>query len=86
MYREVGLMQVVEILRRWQAGESARTIAQALGLARNTIGKYLREARRLGLSPHGPPATSEQIIALGRLSLTAPPVRAAPPSHPPRAA
>ena len=48
MYREVGLMQVVEILRRWRAGESARTIAQAMGLARNTVGKYLREARRLG--------------------------------------
>ncbi len=78
MYREVGLMQVVEILRRWQAGESARTIAQALGLARNTIGKYLREAQLLGLSPHGPPPTNEQIIALGRLSLTAPPARGAP--------
>ena len=57
MYREVGLVQVVEILRRRQAGESARTIAQAMGLARNTVGKYLREARRLGLSPHGPPPT-----------------------------
>ena len=33
MYREVGLMQVVEILRRWRAGESARAIAVALGLA-----------------------------------------------------
>ena len=78
MYREVGLVQVVEILRRWQAGESARTIAQALGLARNTVGKYLREARRLGLAPHGPPPTNEHLVVLSRLSLTAPPARATP--------
>src|SRR6266536_1741955 len=78
MYREVGLMQVVEILRRWRAGESARTIAQAMGLARNTVGKYLREARHLGLSPQGPPPTNEQLLTLRGLSQTAPPARAAP--------
>ncbi len=78
MYREVGLMQVVEILRRWQAGESARTIAQATGLARNTVGKYLEEARRLGVSPQGTPASNEQILALSRLGQTAPDKRAAP--------
>jgi len=78
MYREVGLMQVVEILRRWRAGESARTIAQAMGLARNTVGKYLREARGLGLSPQGPPPTNDQLLALRRLSQTAPPARTTP--------
>ena len=78
MYREVGLMQVVEILRRWQAGESARTIARATGLARNTVGKYLAEARRLGLSPQGTPADNQQILALSRLGQTAPDQRAAP--------
>ena len=78
MYREVGLMQVVEILRRWQAGESARTIAQATGLARNTVGKYLEEARRLGLSRQGAPADNQQILALSRLGQTAPDKRAAP--------
>jgi len=78
MYREVGLMQVVEILRRWQAGGSARTIARAMGLARNTVGKYLREAERLGISRQGPAPTNEQIIALSRLSQTAPPERTVP--------
>jgi transposase len=78
MYREVGLMQVIEILRRRRAGESARAIAQALGLARNTVGKYLHEAKRLGLSPAGPPPTNEQLLALARLGQTAPPARAAP--------
>ena len=78
MYREVGLMQVVEILRRWQAGESGRAIARSTGLARDTVGKYLKEAERLGLSPQGPPPTNEQLLALARLSQAAPPARAAP--------
>jgi transposase len=78
MYREVGLMQVVEILRRWQAGDSARVIARGMGLARDTVRKYLREARRLGLTAHGPAPTNEQIVALSRLSQTAPPARTAP--------
>jgi transposase len=78
MYREVGLMQVVEILRRWQTGESARAIAKATGLARNTVGKYLAEAERLGVKPRGPAPTNEQIVALTGLGQTAPPARAAP--------
>src|SRR5947209_12774437 len=72
MYREVGLMQVVEILRRWQAGDSARVIARGMGLARDTVRKYLREAERLGITVHGPAPTNEQIVALLRLSRTAP--------------
>lgn len=78
MYREVGLMQVVEIVRRWQSGESARAIARATGLARNTVGKYVQEAQRLGLSPAGPAPTNAHVRALTRLGLTAPPARAAP--------
>lgn len=77
-YREVGLMQVADILRRWQAGDSARAIAQSTGLARDTVGKYLREAQRLGLSPQGSPPRDEQLLTLARLGQTAPPARAAP--------
>lgn len=78
MYREVGLMQVVEILRRWQAGDSARTIAKATGVARNTVGRYLEEAQRLGLERQGAPPSSDQILALTRLGQTAPEQRTAP--------
>lgn len=78
MYREVGLMQVVEIIRRWQAGESVRAIARATGLARNTVGKYVGEAQQLGLGRQGPPPTDAQLVALSRLGQTAPPARAAP--------
>ncbi len=48
-----------------------------MGLARNTVGKYLREAQRLGVSREGPAPTNQQILALSRLSQTAPPARAA---------
>ena len=71
-------MQVVEVVRRWQRGESARAVARGTGLARDTVRKYLREARQLGLRPYGPPATDEQVLHLARLSQTAPPARAAP--------
>ena len=78
MYREVGLMQVIEIIRRWQAGESIRAMAQATGLARNTVGKYVREAGLQGLAASGPAPNTEQVLALARLGETAPPARAAP--------
>jgi transposase len=71
-------MQVVEILRRWQAGESARAIARGTGLARDTVRKYVREAEQLGLRAHGPPATDAQVLQLTRLGQTTPPARTAP--------
>lgn len=77
-YREVGLMQVVEVVRRWQAHESGRTIARGTGIARNTVAKYLHEAERLGLTPNGPVPTDAQLLQLARLGETAPPARAAP--------
>ena len=43
-YREVGRMEYEEVVRRWQAGESQRAIARALGLARNTVAAYIRAA------------------------------------------
>lgn len=77
-YREVGLMELAEILRRWQAGDSARAIARGTGLARDTVGKYLREARKLGLSPAGLAPTDHQLLVLAGLGQTASEARAAP--------
>jgi transposase len=48
-------MQITEVIRRWQAGESARSIARASGLARNTVDKYLRLAVAAGVSQGGEP-------------------------------
>lgn len=47
-FREVHRMEVVEVLRRWQQGESKRSIARATGLSRNTVDKYLSAAAGRG--------------------------------------
>jgi hypothetical protein len=66
-YRELSRMEIVEVVRRWQAGESQRGIARATGLARATVSKYLAAAGLLGLLPNGPPPNEEQLVALVRL-------------------
>jgi transposase len=79
-YRELSRMEIIEVVRRWQAGESQRAIAGASGLARETVRKYLGEAQRLGLSPTGPPPSEAQVVQLVRVGhqVSAPPVRATP--------
>src|SRR5579863_6675583 len=43
-YRELTMMDVREVLRRWQAGQSARQIARETGFDRKTVRRYLRAA------------------------------------------
>ena len=38
-YREVSRMEIQEIIRRWQVGDSQRKIALGTGLSRDTIAK-----------------------------------------------
>ena len=76
-YREVSRMDVTEVVRRWQAGESQRRVARQVGLSRTTVQKYLHVAEQLGLSSSGPPPNVEQVAQLVRLS-ELPTVRPAP--------
>src|SRR5438105_10196947 len=57
-------MEIVEVVRRWQVGESQRAIARASGTARDTVKKYLRAAEELGLAASGPPPTEKQVVRL----------------------
>ena len=66
-YRELSRMEIVEVVRQWQAGVSQRGIARATGLARETVNKYLAAAGTLGLCANGPPPSEEQVVALVRL-------------------
>src|SRR5690348_3286400 len=52
-YRELSRMEIVEVVRRWQLGESQRAIARASGVARETVKKYLRAAEELGVAANG---------------------------------
>ena len=63
-YRELSRMEMVEVVRRWQMGESQRAIARASGVARETVKKYLRAAEELGLAANGPPPTEDQVVRL----------------------
>jgi transposase len=50
-YRELTMMDVREVLRRWAAGQSTRKIARETGADRKTVDRYTKAARRLGVEP-----------------------------------
>ena len=63
-FREITMQDVREVLRRWQAGQSARQIGRETGLDRKTVRRYLVQARadRVELQP----VTDETAGAVGR--------------------
>jgi transposase len=63
-YREVYRVQVLEVIRRWQLGESRRSIARASGLSRNTVEKYVRAAVAAGVSQRGEPPGEGTLVGL----------------------
>jgi transposase len=65
-------MDVLELLRRWQAGDSQRAIARQTGLARETVKQYLVAARAAGLRANGPPPDEPQLAKLARRTHPAP--------------
>src|SRR5262245_34631826 len=62
--RELSRMEIVEVVRRWQMGESQRAIDRASGVARETVKKYLRAAEELGVAANEPPPSEEQVVKL----------------------
>ena len=71
-YKEVFRVEIVEVIRRWQAGESQRHIAEGTGLARDTVAKYVSAAEALGVARDGPAASEEQLSRLAAISRTGP--------------
>jgi transposase len=51
-FREVSVVQVKE-LRRWLKGEGERSIAQRVGIDRNTVRRYIAAAIELGVDRSG---------------------------------
>jgi transposase len=49
------VVDVVELLRHWYAGDNVSQMARSLGLDRKTVRKYTGRAEAQGLSPGGPP-------------------------------
>ncbi len=77
-YKEVSRVDVTEVIRRWQMGNSQRQTASGTGLSRDTVRKYLAAAQELGVSQKGPAPTEEQLSKLAALSWTGPQKKATP--------
>ncbi len=58
-YRELSMVEVREVLRRYVGGDGLRAIARGTGLDRKTVAKYLRAGIACG-----PPATEDQLHAI----------------------
>jgi transposase len=52
-YREMGMWEILDVLRRVHRGETRAAIRRATGRSRTTVRRYLREARQLGWEPSG---------------------------------
>lgn len=50
-YREIALMEIDQVLRRWLAGDGIRAIARGTGLDRKTVRSILVIAKQQGLQP-----------------------------------
>ncbi len=48
-FRELHVIEVKEILRRWADGDSIKSVVRQSGVSRNTVRRYLRAAQRHGL-------------------------------------
>lgn len=48
-YRELTMIDVHEVLRRWTAGQSTRKIGREAGADRKTVARYLEVVAELGL-------------------------------------
>src|SRR5665647_2816987 len=51
--RMFAVVDVVKLLRHWQAGDNVSQMARALGLDRKTVRKYVGRAAAAGLVPGG---------------------------------
>jgi transposase len=66
-FRELTMIDVEEVLRRWQAGQSARQMARERAAGRGTAARYIAAAQELGLTRDAE-LTEEMVRAvLGRI-------------------
>jgi hypothetical protein len=50
-YRELSMIDVKELLRRWSAKQSNRPIAAEAGADRGTVGRYVDVVKERGFEP-----------------------------------
>ena len=52
-FREIDVIEVMEVLRAWLAGQGLRTVAQRAGVDRKTARRYVQAAEAAGLVREG---------------------------------
>ena len=60
------MLQLKEIIRRWQAGENKMAIGRASGVSARTVGRYIEAATALGISQQGEPPGDEVLAQILR--------------------
>ena len=50
-FRELSMIEIREVLRRWTAGQSVRAVARETGVDRKTVDRYVNAARESGMEP-----------------------------------
>ncbi|HQV46672.1 IS21 family transposase [Ornithinibacter sp.] len=65
-FLEVHMVQVREIIRRWQAGENKMAIGRASGVSARTVGRYIEAAASFGLTQDGEPPGEDVLAQLLR--------------------
>jgi hypothetical protein len=63
-YRELGVVEIREVLRRFCRGDGLRAIARGTGSDRKTVAKYVAAATAAGLQRGDPGPTDEQVAAV----------------------
>ena len=71
-YKEVLRVEIAEVIRRWQAGESRRNIASGTGLSKDTVGKYISAAEAMGIARDGAGPDEEQLSRLAAIGRSGP--------------
>ena len=65
-FLEVAMVQVREVIRRWQAGENKMAIGRASGVSARTVGRYIEAAASFGLTQDGEPPGEDVLAQLLR--------------------
>jgi hypothetical protein len=52
--KEYTVVDIVDVLRRYQRGDTIRSLARATGMGRNTVKRYIRLAHKKGFTQEGP--------------------------------
>src|SRR2546421_7237541 len=50
-YREVGMMDIDQVIKRWLSGEKIRAVARSTRLDRKTVQRLIRLGQKVGLKP-----------------------------------